>query len=68
MSKERNIGFEISKNRYGEIFIRTESEYAEKEDMEIQACSYNMYDKMEKLAIKYNNHPTGCISVTFTMG
>jgi hypothetical protein len=65
---EKYINFEISRNRVGEIFIRTVSKYADAEYKEIQACSYNMYDKMERLADKYNNHPAGCIGVTFTIG
>ena len=65
MSKE--INFELSRNRYGEMMITTASKYADPVDREIRACSHTLYDKMEKLANKYNNHPDGCIGVTFTM-
>lgn len=61
-----NINFEIDRSGRQAV-IRTESLLADKEDKETKTNIACTYSKMAMLADKYNNHPRGCIGVTFTV-
>ena len=64
---DRSINFEIMESRQRMAVISTQSKLEDEKDKRIEINKACLFHTMNRLADKYNNHPDGCIGITFTM-